>query len=263
MKGLSRNLTQRLLQYTDTVHNWFWTQHYAARWAYLRFYDRRDAAVQVLTLPYSPWRALPHARVNRFCDLPRDFSSLFPKHADIRAIILDKDNCFAETDKMQTHPENITALENLRRQFPGSRIFIVSNTAGAFLHEVRHALGINLRLKEETETATGIRVHEHLHFKPHESVGKNVLMSLIEDESTGVKAGYNVAVVGDRIFTDVLMANQIGAWAVWIEDGVKPSNSLLVRLEKRLIALLESRGVKPRLPVAPPRTEPLPPSDAW
>jgi ribonucleotide monophosphatase NagD (HAD superfamily) len=27
-------------------------------------------------------------------------------------------------------------------------------------------------------------------------------------------------VVGDRLFTDIMMANMIGAWSVWVKDGV-------------------------------------------
>lgn len=29
-----------------------------------------------------------------------------------------------------------------------------------------------------------------------------------------------IAVVGDRLFTDVMMANMMGFWSVWIKDGV-------------------------------------------
>lgn len=31
-----------------------------------------------------------------------------------------------------------------------------------------------------------------------------------------------IAVVGDRLTTDVMMANSMGAYAVWIRDGVIP-----------------------------------------
>ncbi|KAK7204292.1 mitochondrial PGP phosphatase-domain-containing protein [Myxozyma melibiosi] len=258
-----QRLADRLKTAMKPLSSWFWQQHFNARYGYLRFFDRRDAVFQVLSLTYFPARALPHARISRFCDLPEDIHSLFPAHADIRAVVLDKDNCFAETDKIGAHPDNLAALANLRRQFPGSKVIIVSNTAGAYLHEVRHAFGNELRLKRETERATGIEVYDHLHFKPHESVGKGVLMKLIEDKSTDVHAAHHVAVIGDRIFTDVFMANNIGAWALWIEDGVKKSNSPLVRIEKKLVDLIESRGIKPILPKKPPRTDPLPPSDAW
>lgn len=39
-----------------------------------------------------------------------------------------------------------------------------------------------------------------------------------------------VAVVGDRLFTDVIMANMMGSWAVWVKDGVQPAGNKFVSL---------------------------------
>lgn len=36
----------------------------------------------------------------------------------------------------------------------------------------------------------------------------------------GVTRPDQVAVVGDRLFTDVLMANLMGSYAVWVKKGV-------------------------------------------
>lgn len=36
-----------------------------------------------------------------------------------------------------------------------------------------------------------------------------------------------VVVVGDRLFTDVVMANQMGAWGVWVRDGVRREKGLV------------------------------------
>ena len=38
--------------------------------------------------------------------------------------------------------------------------------------------------------------------------------------TTTVTSASQVAVVGDRLFTDVMMANLMGAWGVWVRDGV-------------------------------------------
>lgn len=37
---------------------------------------------------------------------------------------------------------------------------------------------------------------------------------------TGVTSPSQVAVVGDRLFTDVMMANMMGSHGFWIRDGV-------------------------------------------
>jgi ribonucleotide monophosphatase NagD (HAD superfamily) len=39
---------------------------------------------------------------------------------------------------------------------------------------------------------------------------------------TGVTRPEQVAVIGDRLTTDVMMANFMGSYAVWVKDGVVP-----------------------------------------
>ena len=39
---------------------------------------------------------------------------------------------------------------------------------------------------------------------------------------TGVTRPDQIAVVGDRLTTDVMMANSMGSYAVWVKDGVVP-----------------------------------------
>ena len=29
-----------------------------------------------------------------------------------------------------------------------------------------------------------------------------------------------IVVIGDRLFTDVMLANMMGAWSIWVKDGV-------------------------------------------
>lgn len=39
---------------------------------------------------------------------------------------------------------------------------------------------------------------------------------------TGVTRPDQIAMVGDRLTTDVMMANLMGSYAVWVKDGVVP-----------------------------------------
>jgi len=39
---------------------------------------------------------------------------------------------------------------------------------------------------------------------------------------TGVTRPEHIAIVGDRLTTDVMMANLMGSFAVWVKDGVVP-----------------------------------------
>ena len=36
-----------------------------------------------------------------------------------------------------------------------------------------------------------------------------------------------IAVVGDRLFTDVMMANMMGSYGIWVKDGVVPNTSIV------------------------------------
>jgi phosphatidylglycerophosphatase GEP4 len=40
---------------------------------------------------------------------------------------------------------------------------------------------------------------------------------------SGVTSPNQVAIVGDRLLTDVVMANMMGSYGIWVKDGVKES----------------------------------------
>lgn len=42
-----------------------------------------------------------------------------------------------------------------------------------------------------------------------------------------VKSPDQIAVVGDRLSTDVMMANIMGFWSIWIKDGVVDQKNLV------------------------------------
>jgi phosphatidylglycerophosphatase GEP4 len=62
-----------------------------------------------------------------------------------------------------------------------------------------------------------------------------------------------VAVVGDRLATDVVLANRMGSWAVWVREGVvRPEEkSVLSRWEWKLHDLLKRRGLNAPVPGSP------------
>lgn len=67
-----------------------------------------------------------------------------------------------------------------------------------------------------------------------------------------VRDASEIAVVGDRLGTDVVMAGLMGSWSVWCRDGVvegKPGGSVLERMERWMERYLrESRGLRAPLP---------------
>ncbi|KAK5013166.1 hypothetical protein LTR16_001323 [Cryomyces antarcticus] len=63
-----------------------------------------------------------------------------------------------------------------------------------------------------------------------------------------VTSAKQIAVVGDRLFTDIMMANMMGSYGVWVKDGVTEEKSLFTKVETRLAAFLLRRGYHPQNP---------------
>jgi len=49
----------------------------------------------------------------------------------------------------------------------------------------------------------------------------------LDRPGTGVTEPSHVAIVGDRLSTDIMMANINGFWGLWVKDGVVPEKSLV------------------------------------
>jgi len=73
------------------------------------------------------------------------------------------------------------------------------------------------------EKNTGIPVLRHSTKKP--GCGPEIFSYFRELPETGVTKPNQIAVVGDRLFTDVMMANMMGSWSVWVRDGVVEERS--------------------------------------
>lgn len=83
------------------------------------------------------------------------------------------------------------------------------------------------------EKNTGVFVLTHSAKKP--GCGSDIMAYFRQHPETGVTHPSHVAVVGDRLMTDVMLANMMGAWAFWIRDGVVPMR------QKSLVSAPSSR----------------------
>lgn len=75
------------------------------------------------------------------------------------------------------------------------------------------------------EAATGVKVLRHSTKKP--GCGAQVLEYFRNAPDVSVTSPSQIAIVGDRLFTDVMMANMMGTWGVWVKDGVTQEKSLV------------------------------------
>ncbi|KAI0599133.1 mitochondrial PGP phosphatase [Biscogniauxia sp. FL1348] len=204
--------------------------------------------VNVFKLLAKPSLCLPHATVSTFADLPTPLGKVFEgrgRKADIKAIVLDKDDCFAYPDTNEIYPAYLDRFQQLRKEYPGNSLLIVSNTAGATSHDR------NGMLAEELESVTGVSVLAHRVKKP--GCRDEIMAHFRKHPEIGVTHPSQVAIIGDRLMTDMMLANMMGSWGLWIKDGVIPLNqkSVFSKLEQRLEPFLRARGVRSAYPKSP------------
>ncbi|KAL2821874.1 mitochondrial PGP phosphatase [Aspergillus granulosus] len=230
----------------------------------------------VQTLLSTPSKFLPHLTIPTFTHLPENVGAALqaaysPQEKEgeskpgitIRALVLDKDNTLCPA-KTTSFPSKIYSKLHDLRHSPSSpfnintapdSILIVSNRAGSHPRYEDEALEIEERLaglripvfRLPERDPQGVAVEK----KPF--CGKEVLDWL--RERGVVQHADEIAVVGDRLGTDVLMASEMGAWSVWCRDGVgeeltKGKRNVLEKMEVWVERYLrESKGLK----APPPR----------
>ncbi|RDA92376.1 hypothetical protein CP533_4426 [Ophiocordyceps camponoti-saundersi (nom. inval.)] len=204
-----------------------------------------SASFNVWRLLFKPGICLPHHTAATFNDLPIPLDAVLRgngREASIKAVVLDKDDCFASPNTNQVYEPYKQHFETLRRAYPGRRLLVVSNTAGATSWDSE------LRQAAEVERNTGVFVLPHSAKKP--GCGPEIMAYFRNHPETGVTDASQVAIVGDRLMTDVMLANMMGSWAFWIRDGVVPrmQKSIFSRMERNLAGFLTTRGVQAPIP---------------
>lgn len=197
-----------------------------------------SGSLNIFKLLANPALCLPHASVATFNDLPIPIGKAFQndgkRKVDIKAVVLDKDDCFAYPDKNEvygpykvdcsseepwyTFKQSVNKVkdhfEALRAAYPGRRLLVVSNTSGALSYDR------DRKLAAEVEGSTGVTVLSHQVKKP--GCGDEIMAYFRQHPETGVTGPHQIAVVGDRLSTDMMLANMMGSWGIWIKDGVIP-----------------------------------------
>ena len=104
----------------------------------------------------------------------------------------------------------------MRRTYTTDGLLIVSNSAGS----KSDPTGAEAKLLEKS---TGIEVLRHPVKKP--GCWEEVYRKLQSRPGLDLTHPSQIAVIGDRLMTDIMMANLIGCWGIWIQDGIQPDVS--------------------------------------
>ncbi|KAL8812203.1 MAG: hypothetical protein Q9200_001208 [Gallowayella weberi] len=184
-----------------------------------------SATLNFFRLIKNPSLCLPHATIPTFNHLPVPLSNAFGNlKPDIRAVVLDKDNCFAlpkenvvykpYTQFHFANPSNPPQdkISSLFRTYPPPHLLIVSNSAGSTTSDPHNTQASLLA------STTSIPVLKHSTKKP--GCGTQILNHFLHAPGSRVTSADQIAVVGDRLFTDVMLANLMGSWSIWVRDGV-------------------------------------------
>ncbi|KAF1921323.1 mitochondrial PGP phosphatase [Ampelomyces quisqualis] len=199
-----------------------------------------SGTLNVFRLLRDPTLCLPQHTVPTFNHLPIPLSKAFArkdgakdgKEVEIQAIVLDKDNCFAVPHSDEIHPPYHHHFLRLRQAYPGSKLLIVSNTAGTDSDKQQKQAAV-------LEANTGVKVLQHSTKKP--GCKEEVMAYFKAHPDAGVTRPEQIAVVGDRLCTDIMMANMMGSYGVWVRDGVT-GRGFFARMEDRLQSFLFKRG---------------------
>lgn len=192
-----------------------------------------DAVRALGTILQRPSLLKPHLCVQNISHI--DVDEL--RRCGVKAVVLDKDNTITAPYADDVHPAAALGLERLRKAFPAARaVSILSNSAGT-PDDVGHADALHI------EKSLGLPVIRHLHKKPNclhdvmaflagkanADVERGQQISQVDGEqrlkddddemeanpldSVQLRAD-QVAMVGDRLLTDITFGNLHGMYTV-------------------------------------------------
>lgn len=126
--------------------------------------------------------------------------------------------------------------KRLQEFYPKEHLLIVSNSAGTN-DDKEYAQALKL------EKDTGVTVLRHPTKKPgcHEEIKQYFV-------DQGITNANEIVVIGDRLFTDMLMANMMGAWGIWLSEGVELSPKIFPSFERKVYGVLTERKYTPPTP---------------
>ncbi|KAJ2957669.1 hypothetical protein NQZ79_g6659 [Umbelopsis isabellina] len=182
---------------------------------------------------------MPHMVVDDIRQI--DFVKL--KDQGVKVMAFDKDNCLT-TPYVNHVPESFESTWKLCKDtFGHDRVIIVSNSAGTADDTNHQQISFSKCLTIiPVEKSLGVHVLRHTLKKP---AGGQALLQRFED----MAKPHQIAMVGDRLLTDVLFGNLNGTVTILTrriisDKGDNQIAAMIRRFEHRLLDALQSRHVQ-------------------
>ncbi|ORX55616.1 HAD-superfamily phosphatase [Hesseltinella vesiculosa] len=178
----------------------------------------------------NPSLVMPQLIVKDIREIP--FQQL--KSKGIKVMAFDKDNCLTAPYETHIHPPFEEAWQRCKDTFGADHIIIVSNSAGTPDDK-------NGEKAKKAEQELGVHVLRHETKKPS---GGDTLMLHVQEP------GSHIAMVGDRLLTDIVYGNLNGNLTIWTkqvitEKGDNRPAVLIRRWEHQLMKILTHLDVQP------------------
>jgi len=59
---------------------------------------------------------------------------------------------------------------------------------------------------------------------------KEIVRYFLDQNPPKISHPSQIAVVGDRLFMDIMLANLMGSWAIWLQTGIQQGNDPVSKL---------------------------------
>ncbi|KAJ3000623.1 hypothetical protein HDV02_004308 [Globomyces sp. JEL0801] len=176
------------------------------------------AAVQSIFRPslLVPVMVVPDMRSIPFVDLHK---------RGFKAIVFDKDNTLTAPYKNDIHPPFLSAFNECKKVFVG-KVAVVSNSAGS-IDDVGNKLASHLSV------SLGIPIITQRDKKP---LGADQLPKYFDCQP------HEIIVVGDRLTTDIIYGNRIGAMTIFCTNVITLENDNPMAIKVSIIALTICRS---------------------
>ncbi|CAB39898.2 phosphatidylglycerol phosphate phosphatase Gep4 [Schizosaccharomyces pombe] len=184
----------------------------------------------------NPRRIIPHATFPTFSQIPCNINYFleqkFQVPVDIRALVLDKDNCITLPNETTIAEAELKKIREFQNIYGEKNVILLSNSIGTRKLDPTGELAAHFQQK------WNIPVVRHSKLKP---LCTEELYTYLSNNSH-VSSASQILFIGDRLLTDITLANIMGSWGVWLTRGVGNTTNMMMEVESWLYKRIHTQN---------------------